>query len=479
MDCINTCGYVEVSMETVYFHKDRSKHPGAASKTNAETTPRAAVRPRKHGWRAAEGERRTIVVEYQPSAAILQYLEDMGEALREAMAQAYAAAKVSSDQNSLPSPVELRRRVKPWFDVLYDYARHHVNPLCRTAVALLRSYRKKHHRLALPQVKRLAMWIDSELFRVADNQDGTVTVRLTLKPFTYEYITFHPAHKKWKEYSRGSLCELLLTDKRLCITFALNPGFEKPLGERMVDPDLIFQSLDYTAYSGSRGLEPPRTDSLTRVVQVQNDFSRRRRRIQLHVKNPKKRDKKLVETRGRQRNRVRDELHKLSTKIIRENPGTSFVFEDLKNIRKSGENKRGTASKKLRTYLNRWPYRMFQSMVEYKNRCRTLYVSPRGTSSECPVCGGKLEHPAWVISRCKTCGVDYDRDRLASLAILQRGLRLCGQPFAVSADASWRQMRNEYLHTPRVPKAGGAGGTEQAANAPNRDAGNFHVFPHF
>ncbi|MEM0145875.1 MAG: zinc ribbon domain-containing protein, partial [Conexivisphaerales archaeon] len=57
-----------------------------------------------------------------------------------------------------------------------------------------------------------------------------------------------------------------------------------------------------------------------------------------------------------------------------------------------------------------------------------VYVNPRGTSSECPVCGDKLKHQAWGISKCETCGVDYDRDRLAIT------LRLCGYPFTVSAD---------------------------------------------
>ncbi|MEM3243435.1 MAG: hypothetical protein QXT35_04580 [Conexivisphaerales archaeon] len=35
----------------------------------------------------------------------------------------------------------------------------------------------------------------------------------------------------------------------------------------------------------------------------------------------------------------------------------------------------------------------------------------------------------WGISKCETCGVDYER--LASLAIT---LRLCGYPFTVSVD---------------------------------------------
>jgi hypothetical protein len=120
-------------------------------------------------------------------------------------------------------------------------------------------------------------------------------------------------------------------------------------------------------------------------------------------------------------------------------------------------------------YLNGWPCRLYQSMAEYKSPNRTVYVSPRGTSSERPVCGGRLEHPVWAVSRCVKCGVDYGRDRLASLAILCRGLRLCGQPFAVSADASWKASRDEYLYTDGTPGAIGAGWTEPSS-APNPGA---------
>lgn len=258
-----------------------------------------------------------------------------------------------------------------------------------------------------------------------------------MKPFTYETIAFLPHLKQWAEYSQGAVSEFLLTESRLYVTFTLRPAARKPMGTRLAGVDLNFHNLDYTSLSGVSGgrPEPPHTQQLSRIVQVQNDFSRRRRKLQLHIRNPEKRARKLAETRGRQRNRVKDALQQLSTKLVRENPDTSFVFEDLKGVRENGEKERGTTSrsKKLRTYLNRWPYRALQGMMEYKSRCRTLYVSPRGTSSECPVCGGVLEHPAWAVSRCRTCGVDYDRDRLASLVILRRGLRLCGQPFAASA----------------------------------------------
>ncbi len=388
-------------------------------------------------------------MKYQPSESILKYLLDMRNALAWSTAVALAYARTCG---GIPNPIQLRGKVKPWFDSRYDYARHHVNPVCRSAVALLKSYRKNHKRLGLPQVRKLAMRIDSELFRVTKNEDGMVTVRVTLKPFNYEYMTFAPCHKKWDEYSKaGKTCELLLTDRKLCFTFILEADACKPLGKRLVASDINFQSIDSTAFSDGK-LESVSCESLKRIVGIQNDFSRRRRSLQLHVRNPAKRARKLRETRGRQRNRVRDTLQKLSTKIVSANPSTTFVFENLKGIRK--EEKPRSVGRVLTMCLNRWPYRMFQNMIEYKSRCRTMYVSPRGTSSQCPVCGGKLDHPAWAISRCETCGVDYDRDRLSSLEILRRGLRLCGRPFAVSASASWQSLKDEYLYAPGAPRLG-------------------------
>ncbi|MEM4150862.1 MAG: zinc ribbon domain-containing protein [Conexivisphaerales archaeon] len=87
---------------------------------------------------------------------------------------------------------------------------------------------------------------------------------------------------------------------------------------------------------------------------------------------------------------------------------------------------------------------LYQKMIEYKSSFKTVYVNPRGTSSECPVCGDK--HQAWGISKCETCGVDYDRDRLASLAITLRGLRL-----PVYRECGWPSLKDEYLYTGHEP----------------------------
>ncbi|MDG7025021.1 MAG: transposase [Nitrososphaerota archaeon] len=414
-----------------------------------------------HPWKSG-GDKRTVVWEQEQPEEVLHYLREMQDAIRYALQLAYRDA-IADERQRVPSPIQLRREVKDWFYSRYDYAKHHINPVCRTSVAMLRSYRKNHHgELRIPEVKRLAMRIDGELFRVVEGR-----ARITLQPNRYVWLSVSTSNKHYQEYSKGRASELLVTDSKVCLTFVVGEG--KPLGKRLVAQDLNFRSVDSTdaALSGRPSLTGVETRSLKEIVRIQNDFSRRREALQKHVTNPQKRVKKLKETRGRQRNRIKDALHKLSTEQVRKSPDASFVFEDLKGIRKTSEASK--RSKKLRTYLNRWPYRMYQSMVEYKSTNRTVYVSPRGTSSECPVCGGRLEHPEWAVSRCVKCGTDYGRDRLASLAILCRGLRLCGlTPFAVSADASWRRMRDEYLCTGGTPGALRAGGTD-AASAPNLD----------
>ena len=94
-------------------------------------------------------------------------------------------------------------------------------------------------------------------------------------------------------------------------------------------------------------------------------------------------------------------------------------------------------------------------------------MNPGGTSSECPVCGGNVKHPTWKISRCNNCDQDYDRDRLASLAISLRGLDLCGDPFPVGAATSLPSMMGEYLYIRKKPDLSGADLTEMAY-VPNR-----------
>lgn len=120
------------------------------------------------------------------------YLTDMQDAVRYALQVAYRDALKDAD-GRVPSPIALRREVRDWFHSRYSYARHHVNPVCRTAVAMLRSYRKNHHgELRIPAVRKLAMRIDGELFKMVDGR-----VRITLQPNRYAWLAMNTKSKHY------------------------------------------------------------------------------------------------------------------------------------------------------------------------------------------------------------------------------------------------------------------------------------------
>jgi putative transposase len=146
-----------------------------------------------HLWKSL-GQKRTIGVQYVPSNQILSYLSDMRSATRAALA--YAVVDARLHDGKIPSPIRLRKMVRPWFVSTMPYARHHINPVCSKAVALLRAFRKSHKQLALPSLKKLSMRIDGELFKMTKSQDGQVTIRVTIRPREYQFIRFISAHKK-------------------------------------------------------------------------------------------------------------------------------------------------------------------------------------------------------------------------------------------------------------------------------------------
>ena len=335
-----------------------------------------------HAW-SSSGEKRTIWWYYEPSGQIVDYLKDMRDAVHYGLLK---SEELRRTNGKIPSPIDLRREIKPWFDSTYGYAKHHINPVCRSAVAILRSFRKNRKGKKYPEARKLSMRLDSELVKL---QDGFI--RITIRPQEYEYIPVNGKHAKYSEYSQYRISELLLTDRKVVLSFT-KPD-QKEIREKKIGMDVNFRNLSMTVINDGN-VEGVLEESTGNIVKVQNDYSRRRRKVQKHVMNPRKRQRKLREARGRQANRVKDALHKTSAKLVDENPDATFVVEDLTNIRKTSH----PYGEKLRTYLNRWPYAEFLRMLEYKSPNKIIKVNPGGTSSECPVCGGKLKHPTWKIS---------------------------------------------------------------------------------
>jgi putative transposase len=105
------------------------------------------------------------------------------------------------------------------------------------------------------------------------------------------------------------------------------------------------------------------------------------------------------------------------------------VLEDLEKLRENGKKDR-----RFNKRLGLWFYRRVQFCVEYEARERGLEivkVDPRGTSSKCPRCGGKLVENGYRVLRCRKCSFIGDRDVTATINLYKKYVSRysrCGVP---------------------------------------------------
>jgi len=106
------------------------------------------------------------------------------------------------------------------------------------------------------------------------------------------------------------------------------------------------------------------------------------------------------------------------------------VLEDLEKLKENNKKKDKEFNKKL----GLWFYRRIQFCIEYEAGERNLRVAkidPRGTSSKCPRCGGKLVEDGYRVLRCRKCGFVGDRDVTATINIYKKYVSKhsrCGVP---------------------------------------------------
>jgi len=70
-------------------------------------------------------------------------------------------------------------------------------------------------------------------------------------------------------------------------------------------------------------------------------------------------------------------------------------------------------------------------MRQRREAYRIAKVNPRGTSSTCPRCGAKLVEVGHRRLRCPRCGLEGDRDVIATINIYRRYVSVhsrCGAP---------------------------------------------------
>ena len=206
---------------------------------------------------------------------------------------------------------------------------------------------------------------------------------------------------------------LSVTDRFLLFHFH-TPDLPKR-ADRAVGVDVNMPSLDYATSDGLTG-----TVDLRPICRIQGAMARKRASVQRAINKDLRHQKAVLRRYNRrERDRVTPLLHAAANEFLRAAGDRNVVFEDLSETTEQLLQETGPPDQRRR--LSRWTHGQVQRIVSYKARSEVVRVNPRGTSSECPRCGGPLAHPSWRRATCGNCQVEYHRDRMAAVAILTRG----------------------------------------------------------
>jgi IS605 OrfB family transposase len=266
-------------------------------------------------------------------------------------------------------------------------------------------------RFTYPRRVRLKASLHPEQYRLK----GRI-LDITVHPSQHVQIDLsgieNPLYEKYLRAS-GSKFGLTVTDRYLLFHF--HTPQQTDLMPESVGVDLNMPSLDYASSDGLFGAV-----DLRPIGRIQGAMSRKRVAIQRAVSKDLRHQRAVMRRyHQRERNRVTPLLHEAANTFLSTVGARNLVFEDLQGSVSDLVKKLGSADR--RRQLTVWSHDRLRRIISYKARTHVVRVNPRGTSSECPRCGGRLAHPSWRRATCGNCQGDFHRDRMAAVAILSRG----------------------------------------------------------
>jgi putative transposase len=323
-------------------------------------------------------------------------------------------------RRGITSYARLRRGVYEEWKQRWDYSTHFCHSACKIALSMLKTYRKKH-REGRPEAKKLFIQLDPMLYRFYGDR-----IRVSVKPRRFVFLEL-----KYGEYQRrfidawreGKLKtgEITINENKIIVPFKKEVDLGNP-------EDWIAIDINESNVTGvSTNPHILRIDHELRTVHTAY-FQIRRRIQKLFRKRPMSAQRLLTKYSNRERQKTRDICHKISRKIVElaEQHSLGIIIEDLKGIRQHI-----SYGRKLNRRLHTWNFGKLQFYIQYKakfNGLPVIYVKPRGTSSLCPICGGKLAPNGHRQLKCR-CGYQNDRDITACLNML----RMRGAPLPPNA----------------------------------------------
>ena len=308
---------------------------------------------------------------------------------------------------------EQRRKVRNKLLEGWNFSKHYVDSAIRTAISILNSWAKRFNRrkaqFIKPKVKRRFVVVKATLFHV----HGSI-IKISIKPWKFAVIdlsryTFLKPHLDAMERGKERIAELILKEKRLLIQFKREPHYRN--GDRVAVVDVNLTNLTWLVDGEFM------VDDLRELYHKHRVYETKKQRIQKLGKHKPITSGRLMQKYShRERNVIRDRLHKLSSSRLN---CDVLVMENLNGIKGRVLN----GSKMMNRKLSKWNARELQRMLVYKANwlgVRVVLVNPAYTSTLCPKCGSKLSPKEGRTLSCKNCGLEMDRDRVACLNLLKK-----------------------------------------------------------
>ena len=272
---------------------------------------------------------------------------------------------------------------------------------------------KKGEGDSAPRVKKLFVKLHKSLFKFTDDR-----LRITIRAKEYVWLDLRYGNyqrkfiNEWKN-RRVQIGEIIITPEKVIVPF-------KKEVELIETKSWLAIDINETNVTGASSDGNFFVIDTSEVKRIRHVYFEKRRKIQSGIKCGKRRKELLAKYGRREKNRVKDILHKVSKTIVEfaKIRGCGIILEDLKGIRK-----RIDYGRKLNRRLhNGWSFRKLQYYIEYKGKLNgilVMYVNPRNSSSLCPRCGRRLSPKGQRVVFCSDCNIMMDRDFVACLNLLK------------------------------------------------------------
>jgi putative transposase len=310
----------------------------------------------------------------------------------------------------LPKSRAFKKRLRDKLLLDCPYARHWVDAVIRTAYSIMESWRKRYlkgrARKVKPGVRRRFARCKITLMKV-DYEEKKI--RIAVKPGEYIEVSWS---SRWftKRLEGWRVGEVILKDDRILIPFKSTRVIE-------VRDVVAWDSNELSLDGFSPGIGFIRVD-LKPLQSMKITYERKKRVAQ--SKGLKDIYEKYV---ARERNRERDFINKLTSGLTRLLLNTIHVFE---NLDKEDLVSKKRVEKVRRKRNARTPWINIQKKISEK--AIIIKVSPENTSRTCPRCGYVVKTRVGRVFKCPRCGFELDRQKLASVNIYLKYIKMRGFP---------------------------------------------------